>query len=413
MKVAWWRSVRTRIAVTVALISMLVSGVVGFVLAERSASAAKEAVRGQALERLSLASDGYALDGKLRYGAVLDDSLAPASLRQELADPNVTREVTVYDGRRMWAGGRLGPHVVLTLGLDASDLEAQDRERLSALAAAAAVAALVSAVLGIAAGTTLSRRLRRAAVAATAIGRGDVAARAAQPGHDEIAQLTRAVDVMTDALQRRLVAEQEFTSDVAHELRTPLTGLVSAAELLPDDPSSDLVRLQVERLRRLVEDLLEISRLDRRDDCASLTRRDLGGQVRSSLARLDPDGSLRVEVLSSEEVALDERHLDRVLANLLANLRRHGGGHGTATVEGRRLTVRDEGPGYPDDIMRWGPRPFHAEGASKGSGLGLTIAMKHAEHLGARLYLSNRPEGGAQAELTFPPLSDDVSERGQ
>lgn len=233
LRVRWWRSVRWRIALAVTVVSLLVSGVVGWVLAERSAQAATDALRNEAIGRLTVVSDGYALDGRLRYGAVLDPSYAPAAVRAQLANTRVDRQVTYFDGSRMWASARLGPQVVLTIALDGRLLRAQNDARLQALAWAALAAALGSVALGWAAGTTLSRRLRRAAVAAQQIADGSMEARAGQGGSDEVAQLTKAVDDMADSLRRRIEIEKEFTSDVAHELRTPLTGLVSAAELLP------------------------------------------------------------------------------------------------------------------------------------------------------------------------------------
>ena len=407
-RILWWRSVRVQIMVVVTVISLLVSGLVGYVLAERSATAAREAVRSAAFERLRLASDGYALDGKLRYGATLDSPSAPQQVRSALAAPTQKRQVSYYDGSLMWAGARLGPHVVLTLVLDARTLKEQDVERMRALTLAALVAAAASATLGFGAGTALSRRLRRAARAAAEIADGSTTARAHQPGGDEVARLTQAVDDMAASLQGRLHLEKEFTADVAHELRTPLTGLVSAAELLPDGEVTDLVSQQVARLRRLVEDLLELSRLDRAVEPHEHAASDLADAVRQSLQRVDVPDGLAVEFRSSTTVLVDMKRLDRVLGNLIGNVVRHGGGWGSLVVEGTTVTVTDRGEGYPDDVLRRGPRPFHAQGATKGAGLGLTIATKNAAHMHATLTLSNAASGGAQARVTFSDeLQDD------
>ena len=75
-------------------------------------------------------------------------------------------------------------------------------------------------------------------------------------------------------------------------------------------------------------------------------------------------------------------------------------------VSGRSVSVLDSGPGYPDDVIEEGPRRFHAVGATRGSGLGLTIATGQAAVMGARLTLANRPEGGAAATITFPEPSE-------
>lgn len=404
-RIPWWRSIRVRIALTVAAVSLLVSGVVGGLLAQQSALADREALRSEALGRLTVVVDGYSLDGRLRYGAALDPLEAPRELRSQLSDPAKERRVSFYDGDTMWASARLGPDVVLTIALDGSGIEAQNDARLRALGWAMLAAAVFSSLLGWMAGTTLSRRLRRAAVAAHDIAEGSPDARAGQGGRDEVARLTTAVDDMADALRRRLVAEREFTADVAHELRTPMTGLVSASELLPEGEVPDLLRQQVQRQRLLIEDLLEVSRLDRGAVAAELTDVDLGEAVRASLQRLAAQhrvADLDVHVGDTAVVSLDERRLDRVLGNLIGNLARHGGGSGALRVEGDHLELTDSGPGYPADVLEHGPRRFHGSGATKGSGLGLTIALKQAESMGASVELgSAEPGPGARTVVTF------------
>lgn len=350
---------------------------------------------------MSVAADGYRVDGRLRNGVSTDPEAGPA----ELVKPAVTdRILTFFDGRTMWASERLGPDVVLTVGVDGEWLEAQDEDRVSALLAALLAAAALSIVVGWLVATTLSRRLRRAAAG---VGRlaADSATRVHEGGSDEVAALTRAVDDMAAVLQRRIATERAFTADVAHELRTPVTGLVSASELLDDGEVPALVRRQVARLRRLVDDLLEVSRLESGTDAAQLQRVDLG-EVVASLVGAAPGlelAGLRVD--RSEEVAVEPRRLERALANLVGNAARHGGSTGPdaqIVVAGRTVTVLDSGPGFPADLLQEGPRRFHALGASKGSGLGLTIAAGQVGTMGAALRLGNRPEGGAAATIVFP-----------
>lgn len=83
----------------------------------------------------------------------------------------------------------------------------------------------------------------------------------------------RALDQMADALQARLEAERRVTADIAHELRTPVTGLLTAAELLPPGRPAELVRDRAAVLARLVEDILEVARLDAHTDQPTLERR--------------------------------------------------------------------------------------------------------------------------------------------
>lgn len=395
--IPWWRSIRVRIAAAVAVVAVLVSGALGVVLVRQADIAARESLRDQALGRLLVAADGYRVDGRLRNEASIEPDFLPAQLRDALV---VDRPQTWFDGQSMWAGERLGPSLVIGLRLDAAGLAEQSAQRTRALLLALLIAAFVSGPLGWAAATTVSRRLRRAAGAARAVAAGSEVT-THQGGSDEVAVLTRAVDDMAASLNRRLEQERAFTADVAHELRTPLTGLVSAAELLPDDAAGALVRAQVARLRTLVEDLLEISRLDAGTEPVDLVPIDLATAVRQAVTGSGLDAT--VEVVGSSDVLLDPRRLSRVLANLVGNAHRHGATPCTVTVAERALVVADDGPGFPEDVLNAGAQRFHGVGAHKGSGLGLTIAEKQAAAIGARLELDNAPDGGAQVRISWSP----------
>ncbi|WP_349253934.1 HAMP domain-containing sensor histidine kinase [Streptomyces sp. BPTC-684] len=181
----------------------------------------------------------------------------------------------------------------------------------------------------------------------------------------------RAVDTMAASLQRRLEAEQRFTADVAHELRTPLTGLHTAAELLPPSRPTELVRDRVAALRTLTEDLLEVARLDARVEQPALEVRPLGALVEGILRRCGSavalaDGGGRESTL----VRTDPRRLERIVANLVANARRHGAEPVEVTVRGTTVTVRDHGPGFPADVLRDGPQRFVTGSRERGGGLG-------------------------------------------
>ena len=117
--------------------------------------------------------------------------------------------------------------------------------------------------------TRVTRRLHLTAQVARRISGGDLDARVNDPRtkdrsdpQDQVATVSRALDIMAASLQQKLLSGQRFTADVARELRTPLTGLTAAAELLPEGRPTEMVRERVRTMRSLTEDLLEISRLD-------------------------------------------------------------------------------------------------------------------------------------------------------
>ncbi|MFQ6851122.1 HAMP domain-containing sensor histidine kinase [Streptomyces sp. 35M1] len=252
----------------------------------------------------------------------------------------------------------------------------------------------------------INRRLRHGARTARRIADGDLDARIGTAGRarDEVTEMASAVDDMAGALQRKLENERRFTADVAHELRTPLMGLVTAAGLLPeDDEAAGLVRDRLRALNALVEDLLEISRLDAGAERARLDPVPLGELVADVVRRTGTD--VRVGTVDAEVVETDPRRVERIVVNLVTNAHRHGAAPVEVTVTGARITVRDHGPGFPADLLERGPQRFRT-GASergRGHGLGLTVAQGQSEVLGARLTFTNAPGGGAVATLDLTP----------
>ncbi|MGW4252045.1 sensor histidine kinase, partial [Streptomyces californicus] len=213
---------------------------------------------------------------------------------------------------------------------------------------------------------------------------------------DETDELARAVDALTDALNERIEAERRVTADIAHELRTPVTGLLTAAELLPPGRPTELVRDRAQAMRTLVEDVLEVARLDSASERAELQMLPLGEFVSRRIGLLNPEVTVRV--VHESWVSTDPRRLERILGNLLGNAAKHGSAPVEVTVEGRVVRVRDHGPGFPEELLRDGPSRFRtgsADRAGHGHGLGLTIAAGQARVLGARLTFRNAAPSGA------------------
>lgn len=396
--VRWWQSLRTRIALAVAAVTIGASIITGAMVDTTAAIDARERLRSQALDRLDAAVVFYQSRSTLRFGAALDATDLPGPVAREAV---TGRRVTWYDGETMHAVQRLDDEHVLSVTVPGNELHEQRNALRWAWARAAAVGVAVAALLGWLVGTWLSRRLRAGAQAAVAIAAGRTDLTAGQPGRDEVAQLTTAVDQMAGALQRRLEIERQFTADVAHELRSPVTALVSASELLPEDDLGSLLRRQAGRLRRLVIDLLEISRLDTATVPIDFGEHDLGALVASTLETFD-ESHEPVELVRRNPsiVRVEARRVDRIVSNLVRNARAHGREPIRVTVEGPRVTVADSGAGYPADLLDNGPQRFSTYARGKGSGLGLTIADKQARALGGHLELTNGGPGMPGANAT-------------
>ncbi|MDH6708531.1 signal transduction histidine kinase [Kitasatospora sp. MAA19] len=396
-------TLRRQIATAVAAIAVLVAVAVGLLVHQAMIRQHVDQARAAALAALNSAVDTYKR-GEVTDRFTLDDPALPTGLRTLAADG---REGSLLaggpQGESMWAA-RPVQTGVLSVRVDfTQDRQAiADLDRIILITVVAAVFTTVLA--GVLVADRISHRLRTAATAARGIAAGRTDTRIGElvDGRDEVADLAAAVDLMSRTLHRRLEDEQRFTADVAHELRTPLTGLVTAAELLPPGRPTQLVQNRVQALRSLVEDLLEVSRLDADAETPDLAPVPLERAVRRTvtLTGLDVD----VAVAADRQVRTDLRRLDRILGNLLLNAHRHGTSPVELHVDGHRITVRDHGPGYPEDLLDHGPQRFrtNAPERGRGHGLGLTIATGHARVIGATLTFANHPAGGALATLTLP-----------
>ncbi|MGW7275001.1 sensor histidine kinase [Streptomyces sp. NPDC054864] len=436
---------RWKIAALLALGCAVVAVAIGVLIHQARLEQVSKTARSGATAQLVRVRQLYELTGQVDTGgeaatdAALDAPDLPASLRAAALDGRRTTYLDMGAADPVvWAARPVGDHVLSVrepLAQQAEELEEFDQQ----LVASGAVVVILAALGGAALASRLSRELRTAAATARRISQGDLDARidhprppGGRPGKDEVAELATAVDTMAASLQQRLEAEQRFTADVAHELRTPLTGLHTAAELLPQSRPTELVRDRVLALRTLTEDLLEVARLDAEMERPDLATHPLGtlteGIVQRSgcpvrfaagsdpygrgdpddandpAAPADPDGRDGRDGRDDTLVRTDARRLERIIANLVANARRHGADPVDVRVAGPVVTVSDHGPGFPEHLLKDGPRRFQtgARERGQGTGLGLTIAFGQAQAIGARVELSNAESGGAVAEVHLP-----------
>ncbi|MCI3224819.1 two-component system sensor histidine kinase CseC [Streptomyces sp. NP-1717] len=411
--------VRWKISIAIAAVGALVAMALSLVVHNAAQVSMLDNAREVQLERLLFAQRMYDSTHELKFGTKLNDPALPNDLRKKVQEGR--RATYVRDSGDgtpdVWAAVPL-ENGVLSLHSKFADRSVAIMKDLDRALLIGSVCVVVGGcALGVLIGGQLSRRLRKAAAAAGKVAQGntDVRVREAVGGvvRDETDELARAVDALTDALNERIEAERRVTADIAHELRTPVTGLLTAAELLPPGRPTELVRDRAQAMRTLVEDVLEVARLDSASERAELQEVALGEFVSRRVALLDPD--VRIQVVHDSRVNTDPRRLERILGNLLANAAKHGGTPVEVTVEGRVVRVRDHGPGFPDALLRDGPSRFRtgaSDRAGHGHGLGLTIAAGQARVLGARLTFRNAapesptpgPEetGGAIAVLWLP-----------
>ncbi len=420
-----------KLSAAIAAVGALVAVALSLVVHNAARVSMLDNARDLADERVQIAQRNYETSGRANFPGIKIN--APGIPKDLLAKATAGRRATYVsehpDGMPdIWAAVPLKDGRILSLHTEFTDRNAtviKDLEQ--ALLIGSITVVFGGCALGVLIGGQLSRRLRHAATAARRVAQGetDVRVRDAIGGvvRDETDDLARAVDAMADALSQRLEAERRVTADIAHELRTPVTGLLTAAELLPPGRPTELVRDRVQAMRTLVEDVLEVARLDSASERAELQGIMLGEFVRRRVAAKDAD--IEVRVVHESEVTTDPRRLERILINLLVNAAKHGRPPTEVTVEGRVIRVRDHGPGFPEELLADGPSRFRTgstDRAGHGHGLGLTIAAGQARVLGARLTFRNiRPAGvpedvpaeGAVAVLWLPEHAPTNTGSGQ
>jgi signal transduction histidine kinase len=291
------------------------------------------------------------------------------------------------------------------------------------------IALLFSGIVGLLLSQAIARPLGRLTEAAGAVAQGDLDQRVPVRSRDELGRLSQAFNEMVARLRAARQTQVDFVANVSHELRTPLTAVKGTVETLRDgavddaevrDPFLKTIEDETDRLIRLVNDLLILTRAD--SEALNLKREpvDLPRLVDGVACRLAPQAEVQgllLHVQSSPGGAVvwaDPDRVEQVLVNLLDNAMKYSLPGGTIVVQvvSRRghdvqVRVRDEGIGIPaEDLKRIGERFYRADKARSrargGSGLGLAIARALVQAHGGRLWLESQEGRGTTVTFTLP-----------
>jgi signal transduction histidine kinase len=352
----------------------------------------------------------------------------PGDLRRLVDHGELAREQVTASGRHYVVVGAALPRTPEQFYFFYDDQQVwHDLDYLRNVLVGVWLALVVLAGLG---GTLFARRtlapVAEASDAARRLAEGLLDTRLPVAGDDEFGAWAAAFNDMASALEAKIVVlsearerERRFTANVAHDLRSPLTALIGEARQLTkraQDLPPDVRRLaemlvvDVDRLCRLAENLLEISRLDagiepaedEPVDVAALVKGVLQSNHRFKTVQLDAEWFM---------LTTDPRRLERIIANLLDNAFTHGGGVVRVRVfmepDQAIILVADNGPGIPAAAL---PHIFErqfkgdASRGGAGSGLGLAIARDNASLLGAEITAASPPSGGAVFTLRLPVM---------
>ncbi len=418
-------------------------------LQNQTAEAIAAALAEQGLTDPTDIGDGPALDLNNVLGALLNRNNARDLLiiqDQGRSSAGLQRRDIPEDVRASVAAGGaaqqrtvVGDQPRLTVGVHIAQIDADYFEVSSLQPLQDTLVSLRNTLIGVALGAGLAgaalgyystrRALQpvvRVARAAQAISSGDFGTRLDPSGDPDLAPLTASFNDMVGALESRIERDERFASDVSHELRSPLMTLSASIgvlehrrdELSPEAGQAvDLLGKDLRRFTRLVEDLLEISRIDgggvQADQDPIVLAEFLTFAVRQSRTPNVPI-VVGADDLSTVIVA-DKRRLAQVIQNLVDNAAKYADG---ATSVGFnsvgdtiQIYVDDAGPGVPPaDRERIFDRFTRAGGdagrrdVAKGVGLGLSLVAEHVRLHAGRVWVTDRPDGmrGARFIVELP-----------
>lgn len=286
------------------------------------------------------------------------------------------------------------------------------------------IVGFTSLILSLWATRTILNPLQRIVLASQRVGHGDLSVRTDLHSRNEIGVLGATFDQMVGQIQHSFAVQRRFIADAAHELRTPLTAVSGNVELLMLGAASDPARQrralqrmnsELERMGRLVDDLLTLSRLDSRP---SLHRDDvdlssLAHDVVEQFRDLAPDHHWQLQATPGVSVSGDSDRLRQVLLNVLENARKYTpeGGKITMTVgveqDSAMITIADTGIGIPaEDVPHVWDRFYRIDQARTraggGFGLGLAIVKSIVESHGGQVALTSEYGKGTIVTLRLP-----------
>ena len=276
---------------------------------------------------------------------------------------------------------------------------------------AGGIALLLALVGGYLVARALAQRVKRLELAAERVAAGEFEHPIPVDSTDELGQLAVAFNDMQRQLAQLELARKKFIATASHELRTPIFSLGGFVELLEDEELDaetrrrflDQVRDQVERLRKLSVDLLDLSRLEAGSlelrpeevDLGELTR-SVSGEFEPTLAQHDAHLELRLPARRIE-AQCDPVRVAQIMRILIDNALTHTPAGTQIVVTARRddghvrLAVRDDGEGIEPQAMPRIFEPFYTADDAQGSGLGLAIASELAERMSGRLSVRSTP----------------------
>ena len=351
----------------------------------------------------------------------------PTTASQQFTSAAIEYNGTAVGSVRIWV---YGSDVLLTQ----ADQEFSSNS-YQAMVFATVLAIVLASCIGFLFARALVRPINRMASTARAIKEGDLTARTGIQGEDEIARLGMTFDQMADSIERDRKLERRLTTDVAHELRTPLMAIQATVEAMvdgvfePTEERLETVNSEVQRLSRLVDAILKLSRLENRSTPMKREPLDVGDLIGSIIstheAYVNESGlKLVYEVERGVRVCGDADMIRQATANLISNAVRYTPEGGTITVSVSTdddmcaIAVRDTGIGLsPDEAKMVFSRFWRADAGRTrergGLGIGLSVVKEIVDRHNGRVLVEGEKGKGACFTILLPLYSEDEEHRDQ
>jgi two-component system, OmpR family, sensor kinase len=431
------RSLRTQLLAAIAVVVLLATGislVVGGVLTRRAVdrSILKDVAQQADLladrERVALLPLGDL--GKLRpFFARQDERAVGAPLNRpstylsadavaRVRSEGGSKGTVSVDGKDWFYAARPVAGRALVLLRPRVSGAAAWRPYLEGLLIAAGIGVALAAVVSLLLARRIARPLRRVAEATERLAAGVAPGAVPADGAAELASLAESFNHMASELEHARDAERAFLLSVSHELKTPLTAVIGYAEALADgtvgvDVAASTIGKEAVRLDRLVRDILDLARMNRREFGVRSEQVDLGEIAAECFHRHEAQAAsygidLVLDVAEDAGARGDADRVLQALSNLVENALRVSPTGGTVLIVARPglLAVEDDGPGlHPDEIPRAFERFFlysrYAASRAVGTGLGLAIVDELARAMGGVVDVRSRP-GSTRFSIRLP-----------
>ncbi|MBM4423182.1 MAG: HAMP domain-containing histidine kinase [Chloroflexi bacterium] len=367
-----------------------------------------------------------------RSGAVLTDSdvlnglASPGDIPKIPADGAAIERGVVRDSsQRAWLyvlgpGGGLR---LVALTQRTGPLQFLIENFLTPLLEAACVGVALSVLMAFLITDSLTRSVRRLSAAASAVAQGNLDQSVPVSGPTELRSLAQSFNDMIARVRQSQLAQRDFVANVSHELKTPLTSIHGFSQAILDGAEREpkhaarIINDEASRMRRLVDGLLDLARLDAGQAALNRAPTDLAAVLRSSVDRLslranEKNVTLRADLQPLPTLVADGDRLAQVFTNLLDNAVKHTPDGGSVTLAARQesgwvtVSVTDTGVSIPpDDLSRVFERFYRVDksrAAEHGYGIGLAITKEIVQAHGGAIKAESVTGLGTKFTVQLP-----------